>query len=34
MLKGGKDIQLAKGQAITVVAVGDEYTSWEVQKHA
>ncbi|KAF8059377.1 hypothetical protein HT031_005182 [Scenedesmus sp. PABB004] len=30
MLRGGKDIQLAKGQEVEVVAVGPEaYTSWE-----
>jgi pyruvate kinase len=29
MLRGGKDIELKKGQEVIVVAVGDEYTSWE-----
>ena len=29
MLRDGKDIELEAGQEITVVAVGDEYTTWE-----
>uniref|UniRef100_A0A061RE44 Pyruvate kinase n=1 Tax=Tetraselmis sp. GSL018 TaxID=582737 RepID=A0A061RE44_9CHLO len=29
MLRGGKDIDLAAGQEVTVVAVGDEYETWE-----
>ncbi|KAG2495346.1 hypothetical protein HYH03_006615 [Edaphochlamys debaryana] len=33
MLKDGKDIELTKGQDVTVVAVGDEYTSWQGYNH-
>ena len=29
MLKDGKDINLEAGQELTVVAVGDKYTTWE-----
>jgi len=29
MLRGGKDIHLTKGQELTIVAAGDEYTTWE-----
>lgn len=32
MLRGGKDIELEAGQEVTVVAVGDEYTTWEGYK--
>ncbi len=32
MLRGGKDIELTKGQDVVVVAVGDDYTSWEGYK--
>jgi pyruvate kinase len=32
MLRGGKDIELVKGQQIVVVAAGDDYTSWEGYK--
>ena len=34
MLRDGKDIELEAGQDITVVAVGDEYTTWEGFKDA
>ncbi|KAG2439977.1 hypothetical protein HXX76_004095 [Chlamydomonas incerta] len=32
MLKGAKDINLEAGQELTVVAVGDKYTTWEGYK--
>ncbi len=32
LLRGGADIMLEAGQELTVVAVGDAYTSWEGYK--
>jgi hypothetical protein len=30
MLRDGKDIELTAGQSVTLVGVGDSYTTWEV----